>query len=534
AVILLSGLMHNKEFPDEWDSVFKYLVESAKSKRLDKILSLSFEDLHHELKLCFLYFTAFLEINSKAYRSTLVKLWVAEGFLAPRDGKTAEELGYIYLSQLIARGLVAETASGDDSFRPLALHGSSVQSFARSEAQEASFMEMHQGDHVPEPATVRRLTLHNSMDRYAALDNTMPKLRSIIAIFQEEREATANPPITGCFPALCSGKHNIPKSVLTKLLKGSKFLRVIMLEGMEIGTELPKEIGSMVHLRYLGARCQSLKTIHASIGKLSNLQTMDVKDSSVRELPLPFWKITSLRHVTGDKLIIPRRAGELKQLKTLDSVQTSEDWDGEILTRMVNLEIVDVIVQGKLKENEFSHNLSKLNYLTTLKLEVDGLPVNIFTEPCLQCLKTMSLTGTLSRIESLPVIQLPNLNDLSLSKMQLHKWFIKRLGELPGLTKLSLLFGVSYEDEEGKLEFQHDGFHCLRILVVRDTHITVLIEELALPALQNLQLIGCSRELQHKIHPSHKYVKMIKREDRNLFQDINSDKNLFQDITTAS
>ncbi|EMS57254.1 Disease resistance protein RPM1 [Triticum urartu] len=466
AVILLSGLMHNKEFPDEWDSVFKYLVESAKSKRLDKILSLSFEDLHHELKLCFLYFTAFLERNSKAYRSTLVKLWVAEGFLAPRDGKTAEELGHIYLSQLIVRGLVAETASGDDSFRLLALHNSSVQSFARSEAQEASFMEMHQGDHVPEPATVRRLTLHNSMDRYGALDNTMPKLRSIIAIFQEERETTANPPITGCFPsscfpcccfpALCSGKHNIRKSVLTKLLQGSKFLRVIMLEGMEIGTELPKEIGSMVHLRYLGARCQSLKTIHASIGKLSNLQTMDVKNSSVRELPLPFWKIISLRHVTGDKLIIPRRAGELKQLKTLDSVRTSEDWDGKILTRMVNLEIVDVIVQGKLKEHEFSHNLSKLNYLTTLKLEVDGLPVNIFTEACsLQCLKT-----------------LPNLNDLSLSKMQLHKWFIKRLGELPCLTKLSLLLGVSYEDEEGKLEFQHDGFHCLRILVDKKSSIS--------------------------------------------------------------
>lgn len=527
AVILLSGLMHDKEFPGEWDTVFDYL-QSAKSKRLDKIVSLSFEDLHHELKLCFLYFTAFMEINGKAYRSTLLRLWAAEGFVAPRDGKTAEDLGHIYLWQLIARGLVDETASGDGSFHPLALHGSRVYSFARSEAREASFMEIHEGEHLPEPATVRRLTLQNNTDRYTALHNTMPKLRSIIAIFQEDRAAaTVNPDDLSspgcfpscCFPALCSsGKQ----SVLTKLLQGSRFLRVIMLEGMEIGTELPEAIGSMVHLRYLGARCRSLKTVHPSIGKLSNLQTMDVTNSSVSELPLPFWEIASLRHVKGHRLAMPKRTSELKQLNTLSSVRAPEDWDGEILASMASLKILDVVVEGKLRAREFSDNLSKLSYLTTLILEADSLPANIFTGPSLQWLRTMRLTGTLilDVAPSLPGFQLPNLNNLSLSKTQLHRTFVERLGELPCLAKLSLL-EVSYEDEgEKQLVFQHDGFHSLRKLAVGDAEISVLVEELALPSLEKLQFIGCSRELQHKIHPSHKYVKMIKQEDRNLFQDI--------------
>lgn len=536
AVILLSGLMHNKEFPHEWDNVFKYL-ELAKSKRLDRILSLSFDDLHYELKLCFLYFTAFPE-GYKAHRGTLVKLWVAEGFLAPRDGKTAEQRGHIYLRELIARGLVAEIANGDVSRRHLALHGS-VYMFARSEAQEASFMEMHDGDHVPAPATVRRLTLQNSVDRYTAMDNTMPKLRSIIAIFQEERAATVNPDpaedlSTGCFAAFatfCSGKQNrslnISKFDLTKLLQGSKFLRVIMLERMDIGKELPEAIGSMVHLRYLGVRCRSLTTIHSSIGKLNNLQTMDVTNSSVRELPLPFWKITSLRHVIGHRLVMPKRASELKQLNTLSSVQTSQDWDGRILTRMVNLKILHVIINGALKEekaNEFSDNLNKLNYLTTLILEGDGLPMSIFTGPSLQWLKTMRLSGTLLPVlEKMPVLsdfQLPNLSHLLLSKMWLHEGFIERLGELPLLAELKLV-EVSCDGEE--LVFQPDGFHSLRELAVSGTRKNVLIEELALPALHTLQIIGCSREFQHKIHPSHKVVKMIKEEDRNLFQDISTE-----------
>lgn len=100
-----------------------------------------------------------------------------------------------------------------------------------------------------------------------------------------------------------------------------------MLEGMEISAGLPEAIGSMVHLRYLGARCRSLRTVHASIGKLSNLQTMDVTDSSVTELPLPFWEIASLRHVNGHRLAMPKHAGELKQLNTLSSVRALEDWD---------------------------------------------------------------------------------------------------------------------------------------------------------------------------------------------------------------
>uniref|UniRef100_A0A0E0LTF0 Uncharacterized protein n=1 Tax=Oryza punctata TaxID=4537 RepID=A0A0E0LTF0_ORYPU len=532
AVILLAGLMHNKEYPHEWDRVFKYL-ESAKEKRLNRILSLSFDDLHHELKLCFLYFTAF-PVSYKVYQGMLVNLWVSEGLVAPQLGKTVEQLGQLYLRQLTTRGLVTEaSAGGDYDFRHFVLHDS-VYLFARSEAQEANFMELHDGDYFPLPDRVRRLTLQNSLDRYAALDNKMPKLRSIFAIFEEIPASTEEGVSSAsCFAACCScEQHRSPKISrfdLTRLLRSSKFLRVIMIEGLNIGTELPEAIGGMVHLRYLGTRCRSLRRIHPSIGNLKNLQTIDVRRSLVHELPCSFWKITSLRHVFGYKLIVPRWTSELKQLNTLNSVRALQDWDGSMLTRMVNLKLLDVTIEEKLKEEKarkLSDNLNNLNNLTTLNLEGVDLPISsIFTAPSLQRLKTIKLTGTLllttpsSEIDkmttSLSDFQLPNLSELSLSKTRLQQGFIGKLGKLPLLSKLTLK-DVSCDGEE--LVFRPDGFRCLKKLAVNDTSKRVVIEENALPALASLHIIGKSRNYQHSIHPTHKFIEKIRQEDINLFQ----------------
>lgn len=588
AVILLSGLIHDKEYPHEWDSVLEHLLpkrsaepmfclpptlKSANSKLLGRVLALSFEDLHHELKLCFLYFAAFPE-SYKVHRDTLVKLWVAEGFLSPRNGKTAELLGDTYVRQLIARGLVH---SAGPAGRHLALH-ERVYYFARSEAQEASFMEMHDGGHVPTPATVRRLTLQNTMDRYVAL-HCMPKLRSIIAIFPEENTDTAGhrtlgKPVSTALeqssrcqlhlspssgPAASRGLSGAPAAVagasgpvdqrivsnacrvvvdqpkisffdcfcrplnnskfdLTRLLQGSKFLRVIMLEGLGIGKELPEAIGSMVHLRYLGVRCQSLKTIHPSIKNLNNLQTMDVANSSVEKLPESFWKIKSLRHVTGHQLRMPRRVGELKQLLTLSSARM----DFQNLTRMVNLRTLDMIIEGVLTEKakEFSDCLNKMNSLTDLKLDGSGLPMSIFTSPSLRRLQRMCLVGTVQQLEttsSLPRFQLPNLFSLSFSLKgtQLQKDFIESLGELPLLGTL-IFDKVLFEGTE--LVFQPEGFRPLKTLRIDNTPARVSIEEHALPMLRSVEFSGSSRCIKHKIHGSHRYTKKIRTEDRDLWE----------------
>jgi hypothetical protein len=104
AIVLLSGLLQSKEFPNEWDPVYKHL-RSKKSKRLDSILTMCFDDLPHDLKSCILYFAA-LPVNTVTEVRGLICMWMAEGFLRPKDGKTMEKVGRMYLKELITRHLV--------------------------------------------------------------------------------------------------------------------------------------------------------------------------------------------------------------------------------------------------------------------------------------------------------------------------------------------------------------------------------------------------------------------------------------------
>jgi len=114
-------------------------------------------------------------------------MWMAEGFLRPKDGRTMEKIGRIYLRELIMRHLVklvkTENVSGGDEF--VAVHHK-VHAFLQHEAQEASFVDIHNGDDIPSFATTRRLSLQNYTDKYAALSRSLPKLRSILSNFQLE------------------------------------------------------------------------------------------------------------------------------------------------------------------------------------------------------------------------------------------------------------------------------------------------------------------------------------------------------------
>ena len=98
------------------------------------------------------------------------------------------------------------------------------------------------------------------------------------------------------------------------MLQVSKFLRVINLQGIEIGESLPTTIGNVAHLQYLGVTACSLKYIPSTIQNLKNLQTLDVRDTFVYKLPEAFWSITTLRHVFGGGLFLPKQVGDLKHL----------------------------------------------------------------------------------------------------------------------------------------------------------------------------------------------------------------------------
>ncbi|WVZ49335.1 LOW QUALITY PROTEIN: hypothetical protein U9M48_000703 [Paspalum notatum var. saurae] len=534
AIVLLSGLMQTKEYPDEWDTVFDHL-KSNKSKRLDRILSMCFDDLPHDLKSCFLYFAA-LPMNTPIEARKLVCMWMAEGFLRPKDGKTMEKIGRIYLQELIVRHLVifvkTQNVSSGDEF--VAVHHK-VHEFLQNEAQEASFVDIHNGNDTASLATTRRLSLQNYTDKYAALANSLPKLRSILSNFQEELEDDEeddegnNEEEESLLP--CSRGQGNPqesiKSYIEKMFQVSKFLRVINLQGIEIGENLPATIGNVAHLQYLGVTTCSLKHIPSTIENLKNLQTLEVRNTYVDKLPEAFRRITTLRHVFGDGLFLPQEVGDLKHLQTLKSIYSDENngWNGKTFEKMVHLQSLEVwdtsddyvnadVISTVIEKDNF------LEYLDTLTLAINKIRLSLFTSSSLRHLRTLKLEGELDMSALQSELKeskfcFPNLNLLSLSNT---KDFIYKLGKLPSLTIL-ILDTESYENSGGLLVFYAGGFKSLTKLTLSDLEnvVKLKIQEFALPELINLEVEWYPKEIEIEVYGEREFVEKIKEEDEYLY-----------------
>ncbi|RLN05412.1 hypothetical protein C2845_PM13G05930 [Panicum miliaceum] len=551
AVVLLSGLLRTKEYPNEWETVFDHL-KKMQSKQIDKILSLCFDDLPYDMKSCLLYFAA-LPVNTFIKARNIVCMWMAEGFLVPK-ATTVEKVGEQYLKELIDRRLVNLAPVGYDlpGHARVAVQ-SKVHAFLQLEAQEQCFVEIHNGDDIPALSDVRRLSLQNHKDKYAALSHPLPKLRAILSNFEAEQEAPQvgeKPPneaggerggnVDG--PCLYQIRYSIRggnkrkkqgKSCVQDLLKHSRFLRVIHFDGLEVNKELPAEIGKVVNLQYIRVTSCSLEKIPSSIDRLCNLQTLDVRGTMVRRLPDGFWKIQTLRHVLGDRLILPKRVGDLRNLQTLKSIKPDYDdahaWGSKTFTHMIRLLYLH-IRRGKNqgKQDIFSNRKNKaalvkavaiLKYLVVLIIKAPSIPSEVFTGPNLERLKAMELVG---KLDDLPLNgiremevhnRLPNLKKLRLTETMVSQEFINQLGGLQFLSTLELT-----KNSFRQLIFK-DGFRSLKELTVHEEALNKLeIHASALPKIGDLDIVSHSNELRVVIHGHSELVEHIKAEDEELFK----------------
>ncbi|XP_047076403.1 putative disease resistance RPP13-like protein 3 [Lolium rigidum] len=530
AIVLLSGLLRTKEYPGEWEKVFKHLEgKSSESKRLDNILSMCFDDLPHDLKSCFLYFAGFPASTLVKARSLVCK-WMAEGFLRPKEGKTMEKVGERYLHELIHRRLMnlpplENAAPGDERVTVQ----TKVHDFLVLEAQEANFVEIHHGDDLPTLSTARRLSLQNHTDKYAALADPLPKLRSIMSNFEKEEPQgsteTREDSSRTHDGAACSpfSRKADSSEVMRKLLKGSRFLCVIYLDGLEIGNKLPSEIGSVVHLHYLGITSCSLGEIPASVGKLTRLQTLDVRGTDVSRLPSEFWKIRTLRHVFGS-IVLPRRVGNLEQLQTLQAVKPDDDggsWDATTFTSMKRLQFL--YISGLTARN--AHALVPvyaLKYLVLLSISGDEISLDLFARSNYTRLQVMVLKGkTLSPSDWSKRFYFPSLTKLSLKNTKVSQEFIDKLSqELPLLASLALF----RESLEGKCLSLTDGFQSLKELKLDVDVLEIIIMGQACPNLEKMELSIYSWDLNLQVRPE--IADIIRLQDKFLYANVKRSKDV--------
>ncbi|XP_021739429.1 putative disease resistance protein RGA1 [Chenopodium quinoa] len=300
AIRVVGSLLYGQE-KNKWLSIQKLGLAEVKESQVSimPILKLSYYKLESTLKSCFSYCAIFPK-DYVMEKDTLIRLWMAQGYIPFNDPQSPEDLAEEYFSILLRRCFFQDVSKDEDGN----IMSCKVHDLMHDVAQEVVGKEI---------CTVK--AMNGNMDK---------KVRHLI--------------VQGKSLNYLSNKTHIRSFIQTKFLNGFfsmdhlcvdllvanwKCLRALDLSRSRIKS-LPGSIGDLIHLRYLDLYCNSgLEFILGSITKLYNLQTLDFRSCiNLKELPKGLGKMVKLRVLAlqdCNKLrYMPRGIGMLTCLHTLN------------------------------------------------------------------------------------------------------------------------------------------------------------------------------------------------------------------------
>ncbi|KAI4313026.1 hypothetical protein MLD38_037805 [Melastoma candidum] len=491
AIVAISGVLSTKETwrKNEWAVVCRSLHAgfdgNDRLQNLNRVLSLSFGDLPYYLKACFLHLAVFPE-GLPIERVRLVRLWIAEGFVERKEGKTAEEVAEDYFGELMNRSLmqVAETTT-DGRVKSCRIQ-CVIRDIIACKSKDQMFATVSKDPNITWPEKVHRLSIQsNQQDKLP--NRSLSQLRSLYLFA-------------------------VDKSFVDSILTCSmRLLTVLDLQAAPI-CKFPTQVVDWYYLRFLSFRNTEIKTIPRSIGNLQNLETLDLKQTNVTSLPEEVLKLQRLRHLLvyryenvsyncskyGFKALAG--IGAMQSLQKLCYIEADDEENDTVLKEIGKLTQLTRLAILKMRKEDGRYLCSSIAKLTSLQ----AMSVNAFDDNEIldmhhlgsppQLLQRIYLKG---RLESLPswIANIHGLVKLNLKGSRLQEDPLETLQKLPNLVVLELL-----QVYNGKsLCFKAKGFKKLKILGLDyfEELRTIDIEQDAMPNLEKLVLQRCKlfREL---------------------------------------
>ncbi|XP_020081694.1 disease resistance protein RPM1-like [Ananas comosus] len=490
AIVSIARLLSFREQTgSEWEKVYKdlawYLTNNASKlhEKVYDILKLSLDDLPHYLRNCFLYCSSFPE-NCQIGSFRLIQLWVAEGFIEERAERTMEEVAEDYLNELVHRCLLQVVKRNEFGGVCACRMHDIIRVLALSESKELSFCMVYEHSQKKlQSSKARRLSIICNITNYRPEDES--HLRSVLVF-----------------------KNSMSYDLLKSVLRSSKFLRVLELQGAPI-EKLPSEICNLFNLHYLSLRATKIKELPRSIGKLRNLQMLDTYGSEIEKLPKGITELQKLRHLylpdNMDKSIkAPVGIRRLKDLQSLANISATEEIVRNVKA-LIELREFGIIGVRTHHCADLWNSITKMNHLSKLCVESeDGEELQqLGTLRLPPPIQELWLLGKLDKT-SVPELamsfgSLTNLTRLTLSRAKLDEDTFPYLQALPALMLLEL-----YKAYDGMmLHFQATSFPKLKELEIAHSPklSQVEIERGAMASLNELRLYGCPelKELPHGI-----------------------------------
>lgn len=270
---------------------------------------------------------------------------------------------------------------------------------------------------------------------------------------------------------------------------------------MKREVELSRDIGSLIHLRFLSLFLSNIRRLPSSLGNLLCLQTLDLRFYSSVVIPNVIWKMDQLRHFYlpldnvikyNDKL----RLAPLRNLQTLKYVSTHNS-DLNELADLISLRKLSIdVYECDLRNLEkiFKSTSLKFNGLQSLSVRnlcvQDSTVISMIMSSCPQICK-LCLSGLTTELPN-DLQCYPNLIKLSLYATRLKEDQITILERLQNLRVLCLGHST-FEKNTKTLKCSAGGFPRLEFLSLRGMHEIEewMVDEGAMPCLRRLYIEHC-------------------------------------------
>ncbi|TVU43816.1 hypothetical protein EJB05_10314 [Eragrostis curvula] len=312
AIITMASMLasQHKRSKGQWEYIQNSLAPEFSTnptyEDMMHIIDLSYKNLPHHLKACFLYLGTYPE-DHKIQRVELVRRWVAEGFVSSSHGQSAWDVADSYFCELVNRSMIQPAYDDWDDIGIEVTHcrvHDMMLELAVRKCREDNFISFIDDPQMTMPKgqdkVIRRLTvdLRGKEGEMTAMANNrhLSQVRSL-----------------DIFGGNCR---------ITDLLK-FKFMRVLFLYVNSVKTTTDfSGINHLSQLRYLRFKAgyRNKVLLPAQIRGLRFLETLDLSGVHYFDGPVEIADVPCLSHVSvnfATRMKLPDGINKVKSLLTL-------------------------------------------------------------------------------------------------------------------------------------------------------------------------------------------------------------------------
>ncbi|KAJ4704045.1 Disease resistance protein [Melia azedarach] len=346
----------------EWKKInedFHQLTTERNNSEVMASLQLSYDELPSLLKQCLLCFSIYPE-DFEISGEQIVHWWVGEGLIQGQDTKTAAELGFQYLSDLVSRCLVevVHRRGYDGRVYSCKMHDL-VRDMTIKIAKDEAFCSFDEQGRQKLREDSRWLGFTNDIDPKSLKISS--KLRAFLLMSSATVSLDRNVELLMSLRVLDFSYIKLDTIRVEDLLNwicSLKRLASLNLSGLPGLKEVPSSVQKLRNLQILVLRkCNNLAKIQPSITNLKKLIVLDLGSCALMYLPHGLGKLVLLQELSGYRVVSRANTQSSQFLELLNLKQL------RVLRMNINNEC-------EISENEWTI-LSRLEKLKVLAIDAE-------------------------------------------------------------------------------------------------------------------------------------------------------------------